>query len=131
MSNGSEDIKKYLETLGVHGLPIQENATLTESIETTLAEDNSDVAYELEDIKDQIKGLLDEALSIIRPGMGEGGMARDRAESYWYAHIVMALDSDHGYMGGSMTTMQDTADEIRHNDGDDDEFGDNEHGTDF
>ena len=42
-------------------------------------------------------------------GAGEG----DVAKSYWLAHIVTALDKDHGYLGGSMGTMQDTIDALR------------------
>lgn len=32
----------------------------------------------------------------------------ERAKAYWIAHIRMALDNDHGYLGGSMVTAEDT-----------------------
>lgn len=60
-----------------------------------------------EEIKEQIKELLDEALDLVP----EGG-AKARAKAYWYPHIVMALDNDHEYMGGSMCSMQDTLEEF-------------------
>lgn len=69
--------------------------------------------YRFEEIKDQIKELLEEAISLVPSAES------DRAESYWYAHISMALDEDHDYLGGSMCSMQDTINEWH--DGDDDE----------
>ena len=68
-----------------------------------------DIARLLE-IKDEMKELLGEAHDILRSG--EDHIALRRAESYWYAHIVMALDKDHGYLGSSMCSMQDTIDEL-------------------
>lgn len=62
--------------------------------------------YRFEEIKVQIKGLLEEALYLVPDH------ARARAESYWYANIAMALDEDHGYLGGSMCSMQDTIEEF-------------------
>ena len=42
-----------------------------------------------------------------------------RAESYWIAHITTAASNDHGYLGKSMVSLQDTIDEIE--DGEDDD----------
>ena len=61
--------------------------------------------YRFEEIICEIKELLEEAIDLVPDH------ARARAESYWYAHISMALDEDHGYMGGSMCSMQDTIEE--------------------
>jgi hypothetical protein len=69
-----------------------------------------DIARLLE-IKDEIKGLLEEARDTLRNDSNDSFALR-RAESYWYAHILTALDKDHGYLGGSMCTMQDTIDEV-------------------
>ena len=69
--------------------------------------------YRFEEIKEQIKELLEEAISLVPSG------ERARAESYWFAGISIALDEDHDYLGGSMCSMQDTINEW--NDGDDDE----------
>lgn len=70
--------------------------------------DGNEKADRLEEIKDEIKGLMAEAENLLR-GTREG----DVAKSYWLAHIVTALDKDHGYLGGSMGTMQDTIDALR------------------
>ena len=71
--------------------------------------------YRFEEIKEQIKELLDEAFDLVPDH------ARARAESYWYAHIAMALDEDHGYLGGSMCSMQDTLEEFDEEDEEDEE----------
>jgi hypothetical protein len=67
----------------------------------------------LEEIRDEIKELLDEATGILRRG---GGITYERARSYWLAHIRTALDKDHDYLGGSMVTMQNTIDELGEDD---------------
>tara|TARA_Y200000002_G_scaffold382867_1_gene401764 strand:+ start:3011 stop:3238 length:228 start_codon:yes stop_codon:yes gene_type:complete len=61
--------------------------------------------YLFEEIKHQIKELLEEAIRLV-PDSEEA-----RARSYWYSQIVTALDDDHEYMGSSMCSMQDTIDE--------------------
>ncbi len=38
----------------------------------------------------------------------------EQADAYWLAHIRCALDKEHGYLGGSMVTMQDTIDALEH-----------------
>lgn len=57
----------------------------------------------LREIKDEIKELLNEAYRTVE-WTSEGR----RAKAYWYAHMVTALDSDHGYLGGSMCTMEES-----------------------
>tara|TARA_S200000501_G_scaffold321758_1_gene317352 strand:- start:297 stop:524 length:228 start_codon:yes stop_codon:yes gene_type:complete len=71
--------------------------------------------YRFEEIKEQIKELLEEAIDLVPDH------ARARAESYWYPHISMALDEDHGYIGGSMCSMQDTIEEWEDEDEDDED----------
>ena len=71
---------------------------------------------ELEEILDEMKSLLRRAGSALH-----GLPQRQQAESYWMAHIRMALDSDHGYLGGSMVTMQDTIDSLLGDDDDEDD----------
>jgi len=72
------------------------------------------MSYSIEDIermveiKDTIKELVEEALQIL----DRKSISYSRAESYWYPHILMELDSDHQWLGGSMCTMQDTIDEM-------------------
>ena len=71
--------------------------------------DHADVAYELEEIKEQIKMLMGEAMDMIP----RDGMYASRARSYWYAHILTALDDESEFLGGSMHSMQDTINELR------------------
>jgi hypothetical protein len=61
--------------------------------------------YRFTEIKEQIKELIEEAISLVP------SVERHRAESYWFAEISIALDEDHDYLGGSMCSMQDTINE--------------------
>jgi hypothetical protein len=66
-------------------------------------------AEDLDDIRFEIMDLLDRA-GVLLQGTG---MTEKRAESYWMAHIKAALGSGYGYAGGSMFTMEETAEELR------------------
>ena len=70
-----------------------------------------------EEIIDEIKELLEEAIDLVPEGV-----ARSRAESYWYAHMIVNVSEDHEYMGGSMHSMQDTLEEF--DDDEDEEYDD-------
>jgi hypothetical protein len=70
-------------------------------------------AERLTEIKDEIKALMDEALQIVRRA---DHMTYEQARAYWYPHLIMALDKEHGYLGGSMFTMQDAIDALKHED---------------
>ena len=62
------------------------------------------------EISEEIRDLLQEAMDLVR---SEGtDFDRERARSYWYGHIQIALGGDHGYMGSSMCSMTDTAEEL-------------------
>ena len=62
------------------------------------------------EISEEIRDLLQEAMDLVR---SEGtDFDRERARSYWYGHIQIALGGDHGYMGRSMCSMSDTAEEL-------------------
>ena len=62
------------------------------------------------EITEEIRDLLQEAMDLVR---SEGtDFDRERARSYWYDHIQIALGGDHGYMGRSMCSMSDTAEEL-------------------
>ena len=69
--------------------------------------ENPQPAIRLQEIKEQMLELLDEAKSIL-----PDGMARERAKAYWYAHIKTALLKEHEYLGGSLVTMDDTIAEL-------------------
>ena len=71
--------------------------------------------YRFEEIKMQIKELLEEAFELVPEH------ARASAESYWYSQIAVALDDDHGYLGGSMCSMQDTLEDFDEVDEDEEE----------
>ncbi len=56
-----------------------------------------------------LKEELEEVLENIRQAL-RGTPEESAAKSYWFAHIRTALDKDHGYLGGSFLTMQETID---------------------
>jgi len=62
----------------------------------------------LVDIKEQIEVLLDEAKYLLYSA--PDGI-RNRAKSYWYAHMRTALSDDNEFIGRSMCSMQNTIDE--------------------
>ena len=73
----------------------------------SIHEVSSDLCDKYEDLKESVR----EIQRLLRePTVPE--LTRQRAESYWLAHIRQALDSDHSYLGGSMFTMEDTMREI-------------------
>lgn len=73
--------------------------------------DRREAVERLEEIKEEIWELADEALRVTR----EVGDESDHqyAKGYWYAHIVTALDDESGYVGGSMGPLQSTIDRLR------------------
>ena len=79
--------------------------------------------YRFEEIIGEIKELLEEALDLVPEGY-----VRSRAESYWYAHMIVNVTDDHGYMGGSMCSMQDTLEEFDEEDEEDEEDWDHDAG---
>jgi hypothetical protein len=64
----------------------------------------------IEEARDEILESLEKAERALRR---LGGMPYARAQSYWIAHIETAVKKDHGYIGGSMITMDDTLEELR------------------
>lgn len=62
------------------------------------------------EITDEIRDLLQEAMDLVREHGSD--IDRERARSYWYGHIQIALGGDHGYMGSSMCSMTDTAEDL-------------------
>lgn len=70
----------------------------------------TEAATRIREIAYEIRNLLHEAMDIV----GEHGdrLTHDRARSYWYPHMLISLGGDHGYLGGSMCSMEDTAAEL-------------------
>ena len=58
-----------------------------------------------EEIINNIDELMEEAINIIPENMVT------KAKSYWYAHILCAINDDHEFLGGSIHHMQDCLDE--------------------
>jgi hypothetical protein len=80
----------------------------------TNEQSNHERAERLAEIKDEMLELLREAARLTRDTPEE-----DRARSYWLAHIRIALDDEHSYLGGSMCTMQETIEALEEGDDDD------------
>lgn len=67
-----------------------------------------DTLERLQQIKDTIKELVYEARDLLPRNTIEN----TRAKSYWIPHILMALDTEHDYLGGSMCTIQETINDL-------------------
>ena len=83
----------------------------------TTTRDRQEIVDELGEIQSQILELVEQARGLLRRNGLHGALMR--AESYWIAHITTAASNDHGYLGKSMVSLQDTIDEIK--DAEDDE----------
>lgn len=67
----------------------------------------------LEELQTTVAHALSEAESELRRLGPEFNHLHTAARSYWIAHIQVALGGDYNeYMGGSMTSIQDTIDEL-------------------
>ena len=71
------------------------------------------------EISQEMQDLLQEAMGLLK----EHGTEIDhlRARSYWYAHIMIALGGDHGYMARSPGSMIGTAEDLMAGEGDEEE----------
>jgi hypothetical protein len=63
------------------------------------------VTDRLHEIKEEIKSLANEALSLVRRSGNR--LEYDRSKCYWHPHVVMAVTNDHDYIGGSMASLED------------------------
>lgn len=66
---------------------------------------------ELTEIQAEILDALERAEQLLRQGGFEGALMR--AKSYWLAHAKCAITKNHGYLGGSLITMEDTLLELQ------------------
>jgi len=65
----------------------------------------------LEEIQREIRDLADEALEIVKE---HSEIEYERARSYWYPHILGAIDKDNsGYLGGSMIGLAETIENLK------------------
>ena len=83
----------------------------------TTTRDRQEIVDELGEIQSQILELVEQARALLRRNELQGALMR--AESYWIAHVTTAISNNHGYLGKSMVSLQDTIDEIK--DAEDDE----------
>jgi hypothetical protein len=74
----------------------------------------------LQEIKDQIKEMLDEARNIIRHSGDD--VAEERFKGYVLGNILPQLDSDHDFLAGSMVSFQDVIDSLEVEDDEDEEI---------
>jgi hypothetical protein len=58
----------------------------------------------------EIKNLLDEANNIVH--RSDSRLTYERARGYCHAQIACALDEEHDFLGSSMFTMANIADEL-------------------
>lgn len=84
---------------------------------STTPKRRQNVVDELGEIQSQILELVEQARGLLRRNGLHGALMR--AESYWIAHITTAASNDHGYLGKSMVSLQDTIDEIENGEDDD------------
>ena len=81
---------------------------------STTTRDRQEIVDELGEIQSQILELVEQARALLRRNELQGALMR--AESYWIAHVITAVSNDHGYLGGSMVSLQNTIDEIKNDD---------------
>lgn len=77
---------------------------------TPTPEKRHEIADELRELQAQMLECLDQAKRLI--AQSGQHITLQRAEAYWLAHARIALTNDHGYLGGSMCSMEDTIEEI-------------------
>ena len=77
----------------------------------TTTRDRQEIVDELGEIQSQILELVEQARALLRNNELQGALMR--AESYWIAHVTTAISNNHGYLGKSIVSLQDTIDEIK------------------
>ncbi len=75
----------------------------------TQTNEHHELASELFDIQEEMLELLNRARVLLRRAPN---MIYQRADAYWLAQARMAITKEHGYLGGSMVTMDDTIAEV-------------------
>ena len=76
----------------------------------TTTRDRQEIVDELGEIQSQILELVEQARALLRNNEYQGALMR--AEAYWIAHVTTAISNNHGYLGGSTVSLQDTIEEI-------------------
>jgi hypothetical protein len=81
---------------------------------STTTRDRQEIVDDLGEIQSQILDLVEQARALLRRNELQGALMR--AESYWIAQVITAISNNHGYLGKSMVSLQDTIEEIENND---------------
>ena len=90
--------------------------------------DLSESVDRLMEIQIEMLELLGEAESVIQEATSNGdSIILNRAQSYWLAHVKVALTKDHGFLAGSVVDMDDTIQELDSLVGDEDEEDGEDH----
>jgi hypothetical protein len=76
---------------------------------TRTTEQREEAVERLNEIRDELSELADEAYRIVRELSPNRA---DAAKAYWYAQLVMAISDDHDYLGSGSHTLQDSIDEL-------------------
>ena len=77
---------------------------------STTTRDRQEIVDELGEIQSQILDLVEQARALLRRNGLQGALMR--AESYWIAQVITAISNNHGYLGRSTVSLQDTIEEI-------------------
>jgi hypothetical protein len=88
---------------------MQSPSTVNQEITMTQTNEHHELAGELFDIQEEMLELLNRAKVLLRRAPN---MIYQRADAYWLAHARMAITKEHGYLGGSLVTMDDTIAEV-------------------
>ena len=82
---------------------------------STTTRDRQEIVDELGEIQSQILELVEQTRALLRRNGLQGALMR--AESYWIAQVISAISNNHGYLGGSTVSLQDTIEEIENDEG--------------
>ena len=85
---------------------------------STKTRDRQEIVDEHGEIQTQILEVVEQARALLRRKELQGALMR--AEAYWIAHVTTAISNNHGYLGKSMVSLQDTIDEIKDAENDED-----------
>lgn len=67
----------------------------------------------LDEIKDELLDLLNEASEIVRKlDTTPGKMIYNRASAYWFPQLTMAITNDHEWLGSSTVCLEETIEEL-------------------
>lgn len=70
---------------------------------------SADEVGRLNEIKDEIKSLTQEAYHLVR-----GTTEEARSKAYWYGHIMTSIDDDHEFLSSrGQTTLESTIEKLR------------------